>query len=273
MVARNSEAHPTDKHRSPWHYRTRHVLGHPDAGSVLCETPIEMLNRDTGETKLVRCQRYCDTCRSRYRRRVKETARAGLDLSTHPFAYLVTLTAPGHGTDLAAWNPLAAKCWNRLATALRRFDPSIQFMRNTEVQKRGALHHHVIILSTLPLTRNRVSKLAHRSGYGYICDVSPLRGKGDWKRAAAYVAKYVTKAGDERDRTPWEVLDIDTGEIKTHATFRTWSRSQGYGIPMREVKRRAWLAYQTQQDIPAWAFADYDGPSMWESTTLEASPP
>lgn len=277
MVASPSRAHPTDK-GSDWHYVRRHQFGlredHPLAGTLsACETPIEMGNSVTGESKLVRCGRYCDTCRSRYRRRVKETARYGLDLSTHPYAYLVTLTAPGAGTDLAAWNPDAAKCWNRLVTALRRFDSSIQFMRNTEVQKRGALHHHVIVLSSLPLTPNRVRKLAVRAGYGWMCDVAPLRGKEDRARTSAYVAKYVTKASDERDGVPWESVNRETGEILTRATYRSWSRSQGYGIPMREVKRRAWVAWQASQDVPAWAFDDYTGPTMWEHTTGEASPP
>lgn len=271
MVAGTSRAQATDK-GSPWRYVTRHFVG-PALPDGTCATPVELVNRESGETRLVRCYRYCDTCRLRYRRRVKETARAGLDLSTHPYAYLVTLTAPGKGTDLAQWNPGAAKCWNRLVTALRRFDPTVQFMRNTEVQKRGALHHHVIVLSSVPITRNRVSRLAKRAGYGWMCDVAALHGKSDRARTAAYVAKYVSKAGDERDKTPWEVVDQITGEIKTRATFRAWSRSQGYGIPMREVKRRAWLAWQAKQDIPVWAFDDYDGPGVWESTTDEASPP
>lgn len=265
----SSEAHSTDKGPSPWRYRTRYVWSEVTLDT--CDTPVELVNVLTDDLRLVPCGRYCDKCRTRYRRRVKETARWGLDLSTHPYAYLVTLTAPGGRTNLADWNPYASGCWNRLRTNLRRFDPTLQYMLNTEIQKRGAIHHHVIMLTSQPLTRNRVSRLAKRAGYGWMCDVAPLKGKADRSRTAAYVSKYVTKARDQRDHTPWEKPDPVTGEILTRATYRTWSRSFGYGIPMREVKRRAFLAWQSAQDVPEWAF-HHTSPDTNQPTT-EASPP
>lgn len=187
------------------------------------------------------CSR-CETCRARYRRRVREVAREGVEASSAPYRYFITLTAPGQGTDLADWNGSHGRRWNHFVTQLRReVRVQLEFFRGCEVQKRGALHDHVVILSAAPITHSTVKRTAVRAGYGYICDLKPLRSDEDYRRTAGYVSKYVTKATGERHRTPWP-------EKRRHrksgtATFRTWSRSRGYGVPMAEIRRRAFLRW------------------------------
>lgn len=271
MAAPPSEAHDADK----WRYAGRRVtspLLDPDSQRVICESPVRLVRGL--ETRYVRCQRSCDTCRTRYKRHVRRTAETGLDISTHPFAYFVTLTAPGASTLLARWNPTAGACWNRFMVSLRRFDPTVQYFRAAEIQKRGAIHHHGLLLSSVPLTRNRISRIAKRAGYGWMVDVQAVTSN---RSVASYLAKYVTKASDDRQSVPWQAdkVDRDTGEItsSSRATYRTWSRSYGYGVPMREVKRRAWVAYQASMSVPNATSEPNVVTECAVATTLEASPP
>jgi hypothetical protein len=57
---------------------------------------------------------------------------------------------------------------------------------------------------------------------------------------AAYCAKYVSKAVDQRCEVPW--VDRRTGELMDRAGYRAWSASRGWGDKMSQVKagQRAW---------------------------------
>ena len=139
--------------------------------------------------------------------------------------------------DLAVWNAGASACWNRLRTALRRDHPTLEFFRAAEVQKRGALHHHLLIVSQGPLDVDVVQGAAMRAGYGCVLD---LQRFPDVRRAARYLAKYVTKDAEPAD-VPWagdDVLDTRTGQLRPsdRATYRPWSASRGWGITMRQVR-------------------------------------
>jgi hypothetical protein len=139
---------------------------------------------------------------------------------------------------LATWNASASAAWNRLRTALAR-STDLDFFRAVEVQRRGALHLHVIVWSRDPLDVGVVQALALAAGFGCVIDLQPLRPEH-----ARYVAKYATKGSDGRDSVPWarvvQVLDEDTGElldlVNPDPTFRTWSASRGWGLTMRAIR-------------------------------------
>lgn len=142
------------------------------------------------------------------------------------------------GAGLGDWNASAGACWNRLRTALARLYPGIQFLRSAEVQKRGAIHYHVILATREPLELLAVQGKALEAGFGCTLDYAPIT---DARRAAYYVSKYVTKSVDSRDDVPWvaPVVDEQTGEIRrvrTAATFRAWSSSREWGLTMREIR-------------------------------------
>jgi hypothetical protein len=206
--------------------------------------------------------------------------------------YLLTLTAPGvgehdqwdpghvrgsrprcgchEGLNLGRWNAGASKSWNRLRTALRRTH-DLEYLRAVEVQKRGALHLHVIVWSPDPLDVLAVQALAMAAGFGCVLDLAPIVPGS--KRHAYYVAKYVTKACDSRDDVPWTVdtVDEDTGEARqlhTVATYRAWSSSQEWGLTMKAIKavcsaaaRRAAEARRALENPANSVATAADGPS------------
>lgn len=215
----------------------------------------------------------CRPCAARYRRRVATIAFSGVQtrLGTG-YAFLLTTTAqsergahcmkkgcevldglcrhklcrctPVGGVDLADWNTACGKRWNTFRTRLKKAYPSIEFFRGVEVQKRGALHLHVMIwcADDLMPALNWIKGAAMDVGFGHSTDLRPCAPGS--RREAAYCAKYVTKSNGHRDRCPWrqyvEHPNRETGEILSgysgRATYRTWSASRGYGVKMRDVK-------------------------------------
>lgn len=154
---------------------------------------------------------------------------------------------PVAGVDLPRWNAGHSARWNHFRTVLRREVPQLEFMRGVEVQDRGALHDHAMVWSPVPLRLQDVRKLAMRCGFGHSVDLAPCPPGS--KRAAYYVAKYITKAVDSRGDVPWwgeELHDVDTvtGEMiyregLVDARYRTWSMSRRWGLTMAAVKADA----------------------------------
>lgn len=200
----------------------------------------------------------------------------------------ITVTAPGErehylrsgapcpctprgGVGLAGWNGQAAKAWNHLVTYLRREfdDDTVQVFRAAEVQSRGALHYHAILVrehgGPLVLSKRRLRQLALRWGFGHEVDVQPLES-----RHVDYAAKYVSKASTERARVPWRgvkrtggtvVVDPVTGELSRTPRlevpsevplFRTWTASRRWGLSMAYARAAAahWAA--TVACLPSW---------------------
>lgn len=214
----------------------------------------------------MRCQAHraskCQPCATRYRARIVRVAEAGAN-QTGLHGYLLTLTAPGTGPHqrwvpewngrsvrpdcgcaeavgegqegLGAWNVGASRHWHDLHKSLSRLTP-LQFFRAVEVQKRGALHFHVLVLARDPLDVREVQELALAAGFGCTLDLSALQPGAH----ARYVAKYVSKTADARLEVPWwaDRCDPDTGELTegwTRATFRAWSSSKSWPLTMRAL--------------------------------------
>ncbi|MHB8510866.1 MAG: rolling circle replication-associated protein [Actinomycetota bacterium] len=134
------------------------------------------------------------------------------------------------------------KRWNRFRQALRRergFD--VAYFRTIETQVRFALHEHILLASRdrsqpFVVDLERIRRTAMEFGYGHS-----IKLERTWssKGSAGYVAKYVSKACDDRPEVPW--IDLETGEI-IRARYRPWSASRDWGLQMRAVleAQRAW---------------------------------
>lgn len=227
-----------------------------------CDRPLQVMCRDCDHETRWACSGHresrCKPCSGRYRRRVARVAASGTSRADG-WLYLLTLTAPGDrehrmpsgdvcpctprgGVDLARWNASHSSRWNRFRTALRRDEPDLEFFRGVEVQGRGALHDHALMWSPHSLTKRRLKELALAAGFGHSVDLAPVTSA---KQVTYYVSKYVTKATDSRSSVPWwGVADVDesTGEITegdVDGRYRTWSKSQRWGLTMADVRREA----------------------------------
>jgi len=114
-------------------------------------------------------------------------------------------------------------------------------MRVVETQKRGAVHFHVPLRSSVLLDVLLVQEMAVAAGLGCVIDLKLVKGRAGIANVAHYVAKYVSKACGDRDEIPWlgEVLDVETGELVTQdvrATYRTWSASRGWFVSMAAMR-------------------------------------
>jgi hypothetical protein len=278
------EAVAAGGHRCRWSFLERAADGDPRRVGVGCDDPHVLICSGCSRTVLARCgtsrQSRCGPCGTAYRGRVGHVARSGLVVSR--VGLFVTLTAPGAvphrlphgalcpctppgGVDLARWNAelsrreradgkLVPGRWNELVKALRREvgDDALAYFRATEVQRRGALHLHVMLRRSdgrpLALDVGAVRRLALRYGFGHAVDVQPVAaGHAD------YVAKYVSKAANDRQDVPWsgwkvtggrwvnrttgEVCERPRRKVKSyHPSYRTWTASRAWGRSMAEVR-------------------------------------
>lgn len=254
--------------------RNRGLMRGRRVAGLDCDQPL-VLHMSCGWVWVKCCGSYsCKPCTAKTRRRKQRVIGDGMQAQTRSGRrlWLLTLTAPGERAHkrwvpadrwvrgmrrrdcdchqapaLEDWNPTAGQCWNRLRTALARH-VDVEYYRATEVQDRGALHHHVIVASSKQLDAGRLQLLALAAGYGCVLDLRPIRSDevGSIEHTAEYVMKslagYVTKsAGSTRAGVPWrrDVLDDDTGEVRrlrTVATYRLSSQSAGWGRTEAEVR-------------------------------------
>lgn len=233
-----------------------------------CDRPVLLECGHCDHSTVVRCRSSrsrCGPCSTRYRRNVTRVARSGVTLLPGR-DYSLTLTAlgaqahalPGRTilcpcsarllldeVDIAAWNGAAVHNWNRLHQALeRRLGVTIKYFKAVEVQKRGALHLHVLIRVESPceIRVSAVRALAIRHGFGHSVDLQKVTDN----RAAWYVSKYVTKCADERELVPY--LHRKTGELGP-GRWRAWTSSRVWGESMASVRasQAAWVRERTER--------------------------
>ncbi len=230
--------------------------------------------------------RRCGPCARRYRNRVRQLIQDGIELLPLGMAVFLTVTAPSEkgahcrrhrrcqgagwdclpcvcspvgGVDLADWNATLTKRMNRMLEALRRGEASpmvggrrrpvsFDYVQGREVQRRGALHVHAVLLprgrAPLQLDRKALRELVMRHGFGHEIEFERIgtsqHGGSKAKtpgRVAGYVSKYVSKAADQREEVPWPALPR-----RRQAPYRTWTRSRGWPRSMKEVRdeQRRW---------------------------------
>lgn len=302
--------------------------GRPGPG---CEAPLTLVCAGCGEARRIACgtsrEEKCGPCARVYRARVARVAGSGLRVGRR--GLFVTLTAPGSaqhrdhrgrvcrctpegGVDLARWNATLGKRWNDFVKELSRFAGAdlvtyddagrrrrvhgLSYFAAKEVQRRGALHLHILVRrrdgAPLALRVADVRAIAVRHGFGHAVDVQAVQ-----EGHASYVAKYVSKSASARSfvpwkaeqyrspgrgrrviRTPWRdelgrqvsprtVLDLRTGELVGPAvrtmgidpTYRTWSASRDWGRSMAETVADQQHYVRTLAALPVWARVDEAG--------------
>lgn len=191
--------------------------------------------------------------------------------------------------NLSTWNAEASGRFNRFIQELSRkmgadfltYDAEgrarrvrgLTYFKAAEVQRRGALHFHLMIrrLDGKPFraSASLVRRVALKHGFGHSVDVKRLE-----PGHAQYVAKYVAKAADSRQAVPWiktKVVrdhvhegDAATGEIFStttvertvtsfDASYRTWSKARSWGRDMREVREDQQHHVLTLLALPCWS--------------------
>lgn len=288
--------------RCSWTYESRAADDDVRRLDVVCDQPNVLRCRECTRTILAVCgtarASQCSPCSVVYRGRVARVAGSGYRYSPDR-AYFLTLTAPGAaphrlpsgqrcpctpvgGTDIGRWNGSSSVRWNRFLRDLRRLLGDLDYFRAVEVQRRGALHLHVILrLSALsrPPALSAIRRLAVHHGFGHSVDLQGLSAAAVDAAGgpAGYVAKYVAKAADQRCDVPWRgtrrqqgrVVHDRHGEVYGYAypngdledrsrrvvfsmkpTYRTWSASRGYGESMAAVRaaQSHWQAVMASLD-------------------------
>jgi len=130
-----------------------------------------------------------------WKRYVQAGMMAGLDGVPQSEILLVTLTAPG---DAVAWewNGRIPACWNAFMTYLRRAFPGarISFWKVGELQRRGAVHYHVVLRGLRWLPVEVLRHVAVQVGFGpWVWVRRPRRSLGGVKGLLGYYGKYMVK--------------------------------------------------------------------------------
>lgn len=186
----------------------------------------------------VRCERSaggCEGCAGRYKRRIYRLGVEGAQKCAQlpgDRLFMLTLTAPGEGTDLEAWNAALPQAWSHWVEYARRGLPHcrIEFIKTFEYQKRGALHVHAVVRVVGAVSEKQIRRafVEARRAWDF----------GDqWKldtadeKAAGYICKYIVKHAEEMPKG---------------CGRRVWSSSRGWGT-MRALRQRqrTWAEAQT----------------------------
>lgn len=271
-----------------------------------CSSPVQLVCTACGVTVGIKCQTSredkCPGCAKAYRGRVGRCAGSGM--VTGVAGIFLTLTAPGEvvhylpngspcpctpaerGDDwLGRWNADAAARWNRFLWELsrkiganvvvtgedgrQRELQGLVYFRAAEVQRRGALHYHVMLKRRdgrpLRLSKALVRRLAIKHGFGHSVDLQRLE-----PGHANYVAKYVSKSASSRMDAPWvkttrqrevveelpdgsRVLRASRAVTSFTPTFRTWTASRLWGRTMGEIRRDQQHYLSVLAALPSWA--------------------
>jgi hypothetical protein len=289
--------------------------------AVGCESPYWLRCSGCAERRLVRCgrpsMRACGPCGLRNKTRVRRVASSGYQTGVH--GLFITLTAPswvehflpngdrcrctgGDCPDLAHWNASAGWRWNRFVQELRRsFGFRVEYFKAAEVQRRGALHYHVLLRSaggggwarTLAVSKGDLRRLAIKHGFGHSVDVQAVEPR-HW----GYVAKYASKAAGDRSDVPWrglrwvgghrfaDAVDEVTGEVSRvrvgtaerrqveswRPTFRTWTSSREWGDTMGYVRAAQGHWSAVVAALPAWSWREDGVPAGWGCVVVPARP-
>lgn len=269
-----------------------------------CDSPIVLEHEGSGRKINKRCGATstdrCKPCAKSYRTRVFWVGDSGRTRYPGDTILMVTLTAPSDvdqhcmrhrkcdarredcvvcectpegGVHLGEWNGRCSARWNRFVEDLRReTGVKLQYFRAAELQKRGALHFHVLI--RLPRSRGvvideaQVRRLAMHHGFGHSVDVKAVSNE----KAASYLAKYVSKSCADRQDMPW--VDRRTAEVTNgNGRYRCWTSSRRWGWTMAHVRQQQvdWMMERLRAEAPqAPPGAIYSNGHCYEQLPLPA---
>lgn len=144
-------------------------------------------NCELMEARGLRCKCWhCDQCVKMRCAALKELAQAG-----HPTKFITLTAGPELGPDPAIAAQRLVKAWRAVVQRFEREHPEnkIEFLAVFEATKKGMPHLHIVARAPYIDQAWLSSRMQELAG-SPICDV---RAIGAWSRAAAYVAKYVSK--------------------------------------------------------------------------------
>lgn len=242
-----------------------------------CERPSRMICRRCGERFVTRCKRtarsQCGPCATSYQHRVRRVFASGYNDNPALRVIMLTITAPSEaahclpsgtlcpctpigGVHLAEWNACSGTQFNRLIQQLRRQFGPLEYARAAEIQKRGALHFHILLrgpgVAMLAAAFSKrdpfceLRQIIEHHGFGHEVDVAEVNA-----HSAGYCAKYVSKSCDDRAALPW--LDRRSGEvINGHSKYRTWTASRHWGQTMKQIReaQRTWVEERRREGQP-----------------------
>jgi len=162
-----------------------------------CANKVRIYQMDEARRLLVPCrQRRCAHCgAAHWRAKALATYHAGIDPAREDEYLAVTLTAPGRGTDIVAWNATSQARWHNFMTILRRSYPAVEFWKVAELQQRGAVHFHVLFRGVRFMPHGKVRGIAKAVGFGPNVWIKATR---DYKYGAQggglYFGKYLLKS-------------------------------------------------------------------------------
>lgn len=184
------------------------------------------------------------------------TPEGGVDLAQFNASFTVRLNrvieAIKRGEASARTRPrLVRRGSGKVLERLRQVVP-LEYVGCREVQDgsrrsdgvgRHALHAHLIMFRSdgkpLQLNKKLLRDLLIEHGFGHAMKLDRIGGIQHGRKArsvervAWYVAKYVSKAVDCRERVPWRGAD---GVQRLGGCYRAWSASRGWGQTMAGVR-------------------------------------
>jgi len=189
----------------------------------------------------------------------------------------VCACTPEGGINLGEWNGTLSKRWNKFKTYLQRYYNSyikqlnkeiraankkygtqqptlalvkLQFFRAVEIQKRGALHEHVIFrvpASDFVINSRMIEEIreiAVECGYGHSIKLISLDPQDEQAKqnSARYLAKYVSKTAGQRKTLPYVPEEGKTSR------YRIWTASSKWGATMKSIKQaqKDWFLKKVQ---------------------------
>jgi len=176
------------------------------------------LIREVRGAAFIPCRgRLCSSvwCRRAWARRWSDLMAAAL---LGRVGYMLTVTAPGRLPagywSWDEWNATVPERFARLMRSLRRWMPECEYARVLELQKRGALHVHALVLGWRWVDLEAVRALVVAAGFGPRFEISEVR---DGQGLARYLAsKYLVKSHETLGRR-YRVVQCSRGFPRTRA--------------------------------------------------------
>jgi hypothetical protein len=219
---------------------------------TLCPATYAVKDTENGGIKVVPfyCKQWaCERCRSSvsklwahriyeaFAQLQAERAKKG----SYQVLWFVTFTMPSGwqktNTVGKAHYDYLKKCLSVVIRECRKKYADYAYVAVFEAHKTGVPHLHMIASRPLPTpnqpeaSKHEVHDYAYHHGFGFMCDQQTVNSR----KAASYVAKYLTKSGHKMPKGTRRVL-------ATHEL-----------IPEAEKSGGAWIARQRGQDWYVWA--------------------
>ena len=262
----------------------------PVAALPNCPERIRLYHKETGKRLLLPCRRrVCEYCGPvHWRPRALAIYHSGVDSSDPEQFLAVLLTAPGD-VNVRDWNAGASKRWHNFMTILRRTYGDIQFFRVAELQKRGAIHFHVLFRGVKFIPARRLRQIAVSVGFGSWVGIRKCSAyRHGANGGARYFGKYLLKSFPTRLGVSklltysqrWRVTWVSHAREKTgnwlfaggsRAGWRLVGYDGGSGLtmPLKEAEwMPLWWRHSWQFHRARWA----PSRSIWGLDAAEPEP-